>query len=155
MREKQFDELERLLEESGRLRHPVAGQCNGNPFDDFRDGDDLLGPLLEVLFQNDYYWLPIEQIQRLEIPAPSTLRDLLWTPVRIELHERPLGDVFVPAQYFGSHQHSDDLIKLGRMTDWKSVGNEVVLGMGQRMFFASETEYPLLEIRSIDFTKGS
>ena len=147
----ELEAMERLLEESRRGRNPIPGHCNGNSFNDFHDGDDLIGPFLEVLFQGDYFWLPFEQIERIEIKAPSTLRDLLWTPAKLELRDRPLGDVFVPAQYFGSHEHTDDSIKLGRMTDWKSVGDEILLGMGQHTFFADETEYPLLEIRTIEF----
>jgi type VI secretion system protein ImpE len=133
----------------------MPGRCNGSSFHNFHDGDDLLGPFLEVLYQSNYFWLPFEQIRHLEIQPPSTLRDLLWTPAKVELRDRPLGDVFVPAQYFGSHEHSDDLIKLGRMTDWKSVGKDTLLGVGQRTFFADETEYPLLEIRKIEFTAES
>jgi type VI secretion system protein ImpE len=152
LRENNFEELEKLLKESGHIRNPVKGQKEGNPFDDFHDGDDVLSPFLEVFLQSDYYWLPFEQIARLEIKPPHTLRDLLWTSAAIELHDRPLGEVFIPALYYGSHTHSDDLLKLGRMTNWKSVGNEILLGIGQRTFFADEIECPLLEIRKIEFT---
>jgi protein involved in temperature-dependent protein secretion len=62
--------------------------------------------------------------------------------------------VLIPAQYHGSHQHGDDLIKLGRMTDWKSVGNGTLLGLGQRTFYGDDIEYPLLEIRAIEFTSA-
>lgn len=155
LRGNELEAMERLLEESRGRQNPISGQCNGNSFNAFHDGDDLIGPFLEILFQSDYYWLPFEQIGRLEIKAPTTLRDLLWTPARVELRDRPLGDVFVPTQYFGSHEHVDDRIKLGRMTDWKSVGSETLLGTGQRTFFADETEYPLLEIRNIEFASQS
>jgi type VI secretion system protein ImpE len=151
LRENKVEEVEKLLEQSAGERHPVGGHCAGKPFDDFHDGDDLINPFLEVYFQSDYYWLPFEQIKRMDVQAPGTLRDLLWTPVRVELRDRPVGEVFVPAQYFGSHENADDLVKLGRMTDWKSVGDEVLVGVGQRIFFADETEYPLLEIRTVEF----
>ena len=148
----QVDEVEKLLKESGAARGSVKGQTDGKPFDDFRDGDDILGPFLEVFFQGDYYWLAFEQIHYLEIQPPRTLRDLIWTPVAIELRDRPRCDVFVPVQYYGSHQHPDDLVKLGRMTDWKALGSEVLLGMGQRTFFAGDEQYPLLEIKKVEFT---
>jgi protein involved in temperature-dependent protein secretion len=35
------------------------------------------------------------------------------------------------------------------------VGKDTLLGVGQRTFFADETEYPLLEIRKIEFTAES
>lgn len=151
IREGKFDEVGKLLEQSADERNSLSGKCAGKPFANFRDGDDLLDPFLEVYFQSDYYWLPFEEIKRIDIQPPTTLRDLLWTPVKIDLRNRPVGEVFVPAQYFGSHENADDLIKLGRMTDWKALGETVLLGVGQRMFFADDTENPLLEIRSVEF----
>ncbi len=153
--ENKIEQLEQSLGESGRAQSPVKGENDGKPFESFRDGDDLISPFLEVFFQSDYYWLPFEQIKRMEIQPPSTLRDLLWTPVIVELREKLLGNVFVPTLYYGSHVHPDDLVKLGRMTDWKSIGNETLLGVGQRTFFADDIECPLLEIRKIEFTTES
>jgi type VI secretion system protein ImpE len=155
LRETRFDELEESLAKSDDLLKPAKGEKDGAPFEDLKDGDDLLGPFLEVFCQGEYFWLPFEQIKRLEIQPPRTLRDLIWIQASIELHEKPLGDVFVPVQYFGSHQHSDDLVKLGRMTDWKTVGQGTLLGAGQRTFFADETECPLLEIKKIEFAGSS
>ena len=155
LRENRFDELEELLAKSDDLHKPAKGEKDGAPFEDLKDGDDLLGPFLEVFYQAEYFWLPFEQIRRLEIQVPRTLRDLIWIPASIELHDKPLRDAFLPVQYFGSHQHSDDLVKLGRMTDWKTVGQGTLLGAGQRTFFADETECPLLEIRKIEFAASS
>jgi type VI secretion system protein ImpE len=151
LRENQPEPLEKLLQEGERLRSPVRGESNGKRFGDFKDGDDLICPFLEVFFQSDYFWLPFEQIKSMEIQQPSTLRDLLWTPIKVELRDRPLGNVLVPALYYGSHRDPNDLIKLGRMTDWKSIGNETLLGLGQRTFFADDNECPLLEVRKIEF----
>lgn len=155
LRENRIDELEELLAQSDELHKPAKGKKDGAPFEDLKDGDDLLGPFLEVFYQAEYFWLPFEQIRRLEIQPPRTLRDLIWIPASIELHEKPLGEIFVPVQYYGSHQHPDDLVKLGRMTDWKTVGQGTLLGAGQRTFFADETECPLLEIRKIEFAASS
>jgi type VI secretion system protein ImpE len=151
----QLDEMEKLLDDSAEARRPVPGQCADKVFGDFHDGDDLLSPILEAFFQGDYYWLPLEQVSRIDIAAPRTLRDLLWTPTKVELPNHPAGDVLIPAQYYGSHSHADDLIKLGRMTDWKSVGNGTLLGVGQRTFYGDDIEYPFLEIRAIEFTSSS
>lgn len=155
LRENEFAALEKLLEDSASVHKSLKGHNNGIPFEDFRDGDDLLGPFLEVFFQSDYLWLPFEQIKRVEIQPPRTLRDLLWLPATVELREKPLGEVFVPVQYYGTSGHPDDLVKLGRMTDWKTVGEGTLLGAGQRTFIADETECPLLEIRKIDFGTSS
>jgi type VI secretion system protein ImpE len=155
LRNNQVQDFENLLDESGDLREPVSGQVDGTPFNDLRDCDDLLGPFLEVLFQTDYVWLPFEQIKRIEIPAPRTLRDLIWTPAKIGLRSEITGDVFLPAQYYGSADHPDDLVKLGRMTDWKKVGEWTYRGAGQRMLSVDETEQALLQMRNIEFAISS
>ncbi len=152
LNQNQVDEAETLLKASAGARPAIKGRADARPFADFCDGDDLLGPFLEVFFQGDYYWLPFEQIQRIELQSPRTLRDLIWTPVAVQFGERPRCDVFVPALYCGSHQHPDDLVKLGRMTEWKSLGSEFLLGLGQRTFMADDEERPLLEIRTVEFS---
>jgi type VI secretion system protein ImpE len=150
-RQEKVDEIDDLLNESNRIRKRSAGQRAGNRFEDIRDGDDLVGPFLEVVYQREYVWLPFEQIRNLDIQAPRTLRDLLWIPAKIDLTDKPLGDVFVPVQYYGSSQHSNDQVKLGRMTDWKPLGEQGFVGAGQRTLFIDETEYPLLETGRIEF----
>jgi type VI secretion system protein ImpE len=151
LRESRFDELEDVLTKSQKLYKSPKGERDGTAFENFTDGDDLIGPFLEVFLQAEYFWVPLDQIKRLNIRPPRTLRDLIWTQASIDLDARPLSDVFIPVQYYGSHQHLDDLVKLGRMTDWKTVGQGTLLGAGQRTFFADETECPLLEIRTIEF----
>ena len=155
LRQDRFDELEESLTKSDELYNPSKGEKDGAAFEDFKDADDLLGPFLEVFYQAEYFWLPFKNIKKLEIQPPHTLRDLLWIPARIDLQDKPLGEVFVPVQYYGSSQHPDDLVKLGRMTDWKTVGKETLLGAGQRMFLIDDAECSLLEIRKIEFARHS
>jgi type VI secretion system protein ImpE len=152
LKENRLDEVERLLNESRRVREPLKGQVDGSQFADLTDCDDLLGPFLEVLVHSDYVWLPFERISQIEIQPPRTLRDLLWIPANVALDDQPLGEVFLPVLYYGSSEHPDDQVKLGRRTDWKSVGEEVFLGMGQRMLLIDGAERSLLEIRKIEFT---
>lgn len=135
-------------------RESLSGMKDGSTFSDFQDADELLGPFLEIFQQGEYYWLPLSGVKQLAVDAPRTLRDLLWIPARVELHERPLGEVFLPTLYFGSNRHADDAVKLGRMTDWKTVGDGTLLGAGLRTFLADETECPLLEIRNVEFKVG-
>jgi type VI secretion system protein ImpE len=155
LRQNQLQDFENLLDESSDLRTPLQGQIDGSPFSDLRDGDDLLGPFLEVLFHADYVWVPFEHIKQLQIQAPRTLRDLIWIPAKIELRNQPPGDVYLPVQYHRSASHSDDRVKLGRMTDWKKVGEGTHLGAGQRMFLVDDTEQALLQIRNIEFSASA
>ena len=146
-----FDKAETSLEKSGDLRKSLHGQVDNTHFDDFKDGDDLIAPFLEIFIRADYLWLALEDIVRLEIRPPRTLRDLLWIPGKLELREQQTIDVFIPVQYYGSSDHAEDPVKLGRMTVWENVGEETNLGKGQRTFLIDGDERSLLEIRNVEF----
>jgi type VI secretion system protein ImpE len=155
LREGNSAEAMALLGRSDNSRPRLKGRIEGQPFDDFRDGDDLIAPFLEVIVQNAYVWLPFEQIKHLTIAVPKRLRDLLWIPATLESHEGPVGDVFLPVLYAGSSQHADDQVKLGRMTDWQAVAEGLTLGVGQHLFFIDDQDRGLLEIRDIEFEAES
>jgi type VI secretion system protein ImpE len=140
-----------LLEESERSRPSLKGRMQGQPFGDFRDGDDLLAPCLEVFLRDKYVWLPLEQIKCVEIAAPQRLRDLLWIPAKIEGHDGPVGEAFLPVLYAGSSTHPDDRVKLGRMTDWKTMPEGPTLGVGQRLFYIDGQDRGILEVRHVEF----
>jgi type VI secretion system protein ImpE len=110
-----------------------------------------LGPFLEVIVHRNYVWLPFEQISQLTISTPKRLRDLLWTPATLESHLGAVGEVFLPVLYAGSSEHDADQVRLGRMTDWKAVGEGLALGVGQRLFLVDGVERPMLEVREVAF----
>jgi type VI secretion system protein ImpE len=151
LRDNRPAQAEKLLAESENSRINIAGQADSQPFNNLRDCDDLLAPFLEVIVQRDYVWVPFENIKQLEIAAPAKLRDLIWIPAKVELRNDPLGEVYLPCLYSASSDHPDDRVKLGRMTDWNTLGEGCVLGAGQRMFFVDDTERPIHEVRKIDF----
>jgi len=152
-REGRSAEVEDLLKEALQLRAPVAGQSSGAPFAEMTDCDALVAPFLEVIAQKEYAWIPLEQIQNIEIQAPRTLRDLLWAPAKVAMRGNALGQVFLPVNYYGSNEHPNDLVKLGRMTEWNPLGEAFVLGMGQRSYLFDGDERPLLELRKIEFAE--
>lgn len=140
-----------LLEQAAANYPRLSGRLDGQVFDDFCDSDAILGPFLEAFVQSDYVWLPLEQIKQLTIPLPTHLRDLLWTPARLEAHSGPVGDVFLPVLYPGSCRHDDDRIKLGRLTDWLDSGDGLARGVGQHLFLVGEDGRALLEMRELVF----
>jgi type VI secretion system protein ImpE len=144
----------KALTESSDLRKSLGGQIDETHFDDFKDGDDLIAPFLEVIVRADYLWLALEDIVRLEIRTPRTLRDLLWIPGKVELRQQQIIDVFIPVQYYGSSDHAEDPVKLGRMTVWEQFGEESNLGKGQRTFLIDGDERSLLEIRTVEFARS-
>lgn len=143
-----------LLDASEESRAPRPGSIDGHAFDDFRDCDDVLAPFLELIILRDYIWLPFEQIRELEIAAPERPRDLLWAAARVVLSDGSQRRGYVPVLYCGSHQHADNLVKLGRMTDWKTSEGGPVLGQGQRLFLAGDADRALLDTRRVEFQPG-
>lgn len=131
------------------------GTINGRPFEEIRDCDDTLGPVLEVFVRDQYVWLPFEQITRVEFQTPTRLRDTLWVEAKIETREHSLTHVVVPALYVRSTEQSDERVKLGRMTDWLALGNDQFQGIGQRMFWVDGSEESILRIREIHIESTS
>ena len=140
-----------VRKESSDLRKSLHGQIEDSHFDDFKDADDLLAPFLEVIIRGDYLWLALEDIVRLEIRPPRTLRDLLWIPGKLDLREQQTIDLFIPVQYYGSSDHPEDPVKLGRITVWENVAEQTNLGKGQRTFLIDGDERSLLEIKKVEF----
>ena len=118
LRENKPLEAQALLDQSEEQRPDSSGKIGESAFEEFRDCDDVLAPVLELMLIRDYIWLPIEQVTELEISQARRPRDLLWTPVRVGLIDGTQRRAYMPARYVDSHQNADELIKLGRATDW-------------------------------------
>ena len=140
-----------LLEQAQHAQASLRGNLEGQPFTAWRDGDDVLAPFLEVIVHDKYVWLPFEQIKHLHITTPKRLRDLLWVPAILEAHAGPVGEVFLPVLYPDSHQHADERVKLGRMTDWTDRGEGVILGAGQHLFFIDGQDRGILAVHDTEF----
>jgi len=138
LREGNYSDARELLDRAEEERPALAGKLPGSQFSDFRDYDDRIGPVLELIVRDKYTWLPFEQINRLKIARPKQLRDLMWAPAQIEGADGTVGEVFVPALYVGSSKHENDQVKLGRMTDWTCVSEDLYLGAGLRLFMVAD-----------------
>jgi len=136
----------KLLDAANAAAPALKGTLNDKPFDSIRDADDLFGTVLEVLAHGAYYWLPLEQVYTLAMNPPKFPRDLLWRPAKLEM-EGAAGDIFLPALYPGTHERSDEQLKLGRATDWSE--GAPVRGVGARMFLAGDDGVGLLEWRQL------
>ena len=153
LREGNVEQARRALDIAEEERPAFRGKVNGRPFEDFRDYDDLFGPVLELFVQDKYTWLPFEQVVHIQIEEPKQLRDLLWTGASIQTTDKALK-AFLPALYPGTHAHENGLVRLGRMTDWRELSSELYLGAGQHLLAVDGEEMPLLEVRSVEFEHG-
>jgi type VI secretion system protein ImpE len=132
----------------------VSGTLNGKPFLSLADADSRIGPRLEVYAAGDYLWLRLEHLAVLEIDPPKRLRDLLWVPARLQtgpaFQGQNLGEVLLPALSPFTWQHPDDVVRLGRSSEWCEDEAGEVSPYGQKMLLVDGEEFPLLEIRKLE-----
>lgn len=146
-RQGQRTEACRTLQSLNEACH-LRGTLNGKPFDVLRDADDLFGTVLEVVLQEHYYWVPLEQVERVLALPPRYPRDLFWLPAHMTLRDGSTGPVFLPALYPGTHTHGNALVRLGRMTDWIEQDG-LAQGRGLRTFLAGDDAAPITEWREL------
>jgi type VI secretion system protein ImpE len=140
-----------LLDEAEEERPSLSGKRGEEAFGDLRDFDDVLAGVVEMVFQGKYTWFPLEQAKSFEPNPPKKLRDLIWPGAHITADDGTSADVFLFALYPGSAAHADNLVKLGRMTDWKSLSDDLQTGLGLRSFLVDDTDVSLFELGPVDF----
>lgn len=141
-----------LFEQINRqVQHP-SGNINGKPFTGFADTDQLLSRFLEIFTFERYVLIPFESIRELIIEAPKTLFDLIWIGAQVTTWGGLNINCYLPVLYPGSYLHDDERVKLGRMTDWQSLGGGYTKASGQHVYQVGSEEVSLLEIREIIFS---
>lgn len=138
------------LADAEKLRATVTGECDGARFTGWRDADDLLGSVLEVLTGDGrYFWVPIDQVESLSLEAPARPRDLLFRTTLINVRGGPEGQVFLPTLYAGTTRADDAGVRLGRATDWTGGDDTPTRGIGQRLFLIGDDGKALMDITSV------
>lgn len=128
----------------------TTGTVNGQPFEWIADADLRLGPLLEVILEGRYYWVPFCRVQRIHMEPPTDLRDLVWMPAQFLWANGGEASGHIPSRYPGTDSRGDDALRLGRRTDWTDLAEGFAVGLGQRLLATNADDYPLLECRTID-----
>ena len=135
------------------LRTKTAGTCDGVPFEDLRDVDDVFAPVLEVVTADGRCaWMPLEQVAALKFKPPEKARDLLWRHAELVARDQQKTEVLIPALYPKTHLEGDDSLRLGRQTQWKELAPGLVQGVGQRLWLVGDDVRPILEIQEVKFT---
>jgi type VI secretion system protein ImpE len=143
-------EAAQVLARAEELRPKLRGNRNGQPFDDFRDLDDLTSSFFEVLTSTGkYYWIPMERVELVEFRAPTRPRDLLWRQAQMTVRNGPDGEVFLPVLYTDTAGDSDNQLRLGRATEWRGDAGSPIRGVGQRIFLAGSEDRPIMEIETL------
>lgn len=127
----------------------TSGQLDGEAFTWIADADARLGPLLEVIINGRYYWVPFQRIQKIQLDAPEDLRDSVWMPGEFTWANGGQTVGLIPTRYANTEQQADGLLRLARKTDWQDCGAELFAGVGQRLLATDTNEYPLMDVREI------
>ncbi|MGL4486841.1 MAG: type VI secretion system accessory protein TagJ [Yersinia sp. (in: enterobacteria)] len=129
--------------------HAFSGTINGERFDWLADADPRLGPVLEVIINGRYFWVPMEHIQRIELDTPEDLRDSVWMPATFTWINEGQIVGLIPSRYPGTvARTNNDAMLLGHLTEWEEGSGH---GVGQRMLVTDGGDYPLMDVRVIEF----
>lgn len=125
----------------------VSGEVNGEAFAWIADADTRLGPLLEVIINGRYFWMPFHTIATAMFEAPSDLRDAVWTPFSLTLTNG--GDIvaLIPTRYAGTVEAGTNAEKLARSTVWTETTGGAYHGVGQRLFATDANDIALMDFR--------
>ena len=123
---------------------PLTATIDGQACEGFRDLDDRLAGVLEVLAGNGrYLWVPLAAVASLRPTKPGRLRDLVWRPAEIDVRGGPSGTVYIPALYpfaagEGAVGEGGGGQRMGRTTDWIEEADGTMRGIGQRGWLAGD-----------------
>jgi len=144
---------------SGPAPRAVSGRLNGTPFKSFTDADPRIGARLEVYAAGQYTWIPFEQIASVRMKAPSRLRDLLWAPATVrtsvDFKGVELGEVLIPVLAPLTWHDDNDAVRLGRVTEWRDLGDGTDAPIGQKLLLVDGEEFPMLELRELDIVPAT
>ncbi len=127
------------------------GRVDDRDVEFLADADARFGPVFEGVVDGAYYWIPMSNVASIELEAPSRLRDLLWLPATFVWKNEGVSPGFLFARYPGTHRAEDDLLRLGRATQWKELGGGIEVGIGQRVLISDGDDIPLLGCRQFTF----
>jgi type VI secretion system protein ImpE len=128
-----------------------GGAVNGAPFEWIADADSRLGPMMEVLLNGAYYWVPVGRIARLTIEPPADMRDFVWLPATFVWANGGEAMGLIPTRY-PLEQTTDPQLLMARRTDWIELGADQYAGLGQRLLTTDAAEYGLLDVRELVIT---
>jgi type VI secretion system protein ImpE len=127
----------------------TSGTLNDIPFDWIADADPQLGPVLEIILEGRYFWVPFSAAHRIEITSPADLRDAVWMPATVTWSNGGETIGLIPTRYSGSVASGNPAYQLARSTGWVGDRDAPTQGLGQRMFTTDTQELALMDVRTL------
>lgn len=128
----------------------IGGSLNGERFDWIADADMRLGPVLEIIVNGRFFWMPFNAIAKLTAEPPEDLRDAVWTAANLTLQNGGEFVALIPTRYPGTATSGDSAAMLSRTTTWTDAGDETFVGIGQRLLTVGETDVAIMDLRSLE-----
>lgn len=144
-----------LREEAFEKAPAASGEIDGQDFEWIADADMRLGPVLEIVINGKYFWMPFNVLSSLRIEAPEDLRDTVWTAANLTLNNGGELVGLIPTRYAGTVATGEDAMLLSRTTQWDDLGEGLFAGLGQRLLVTDAAEIPLMDARNIQFAGPS
>ncbi|REL27683.1 virulence protein SciE type [Thalassotalea euphylliae] len=154
----QLSQSQQAIAQGAEQAPAIAGKINGEPFQWLADADVRLGPILEIMINGKYYWLPQSSITQIKFEPIEDLRDLVWLPCHITLVG--LGEMiaFIPTRYPNLNSHlgkeysaENNQYLLAQVTDWQEPLPQFYIGNGLRTLLTDQGEYPVTQVTEITF----
>lgn len=127
----------------------TPGEADGQRFDWIADADMRLGPVLEIIVNGKYFWMPFNAIDLLKIEEPADLRDSVWTAATVKLRNGGECVGLIPTRYPGTGTDPDGATRLSRATHWADAGADTFIGTGQRLLATDQGDLALMDMRSV------
>jgi len=141
------------------LAGPDGGQDGGqaceHDFEWLADADSRLGPVLEIVINGRYGWLPLAHCASLTVEPVVDLRDLVWAPAQLEFANGAQTVALLPVRYCPSPLADGGALALSRRTEWLPLAGAAFRGIGQRMLATDAAEFGLLELRRLSISGQS
>lgn len=141
--------LEAAPTTSGTIEIEQGGEISTHAFEWIADADARMGPMLEVVVDGRYFWVPFERIKEIRIEKPADLRDMVWAPVTLIWSTMASTVALIPSRYAGTETSENGAVLLARTTEWEDAGDDLFIGRGQRVLASDAGEYPLLAVRKL------
>lgn len=151
-RHEQWNHLHDYVDRADRLSPMIVGHVDGREFEGLRDVDDRFGSVLEIFTGPNYSWIPFEHLRKIVLAPAVGVLDVAFRPGRITVgtDEYP---VILPLIYPETH-YADEVFSLGLDTDFIAETDQVMHGIGARIWMLGDEEVLLGECRQIDLRPG-
>lgn len=149
------DRAAELREEAFDKAPTTSGSLDEQDFEWIADADMRLGPVLEIIVNGKYFWMPFNVLSSLRIEPPQDLRDTVWTAANLTLQNGGELVALIPTRYAGTAERGSDAMKLSRTTEWEDLGNDMFAGLGQRLLTTDQSDVSLMDTRNFQFAPVS